>query len=126
MIDLSSHHARRARCARHRPECIRVAGGEKSSVQCADPTARATRACHMPRCFWGRRRAVAFQPRTPVPRPLFASSSRYGGSAIPINAARRVPSASAGGGKAVAQVGVAEPRALAYDASVTCLRRGHG
>jgi len=38
MIDLSSHHAT-ARALRHDigPECIRVAGGEKSSVQCADP-----------------------------------------------------------------------------------------
>lgn len=117
LVDLTSHKLA-TRTLRHDvgPECGKRAGGEKSSLQCADPDATSYARGAFAGVFLGEDvAAVAFQREAPVPRPQFASASHYGGSAIPIT--RHVAFVGVGSGQAIAQVGVAEPRALAYDAA---------
>ncbi|MGE5184356.1 MAG: c-type cytochrome [Acidobacteriota bacterium] len=116
LVDLASHrtvtrplrHDLSPACTSHR--------GDKSTLQCPDPDATSFARGAFAAVFLGNDvAAVAFQRESPVPRPQFAAAHLYGGSAVPIT--RHVAFVGLGGAQAVAQIGAAEPRALAYDAS---------
>ena len=117
VIDLATHKlASRTLRDDLGPQCTQFQSDPKSSLQCADPGGTGfARGAYAATFVGSSLAAVAFQRETPVPRPEFAQEGTYGGRAIPIT--RHVGFVGLGGTQAVAQVGVADPRALAYDAA---------
>ena len=116
LVDLATH-AIKKRALRHdlSPHCTKDRD-EKSSVQCADPDATSFARGAFAAQFLGNDvAAIAFQRETPVPRPAFAASQAYGGSAIPIT--RHLALLALDGTQGIAQINAAEPRALAFDAT---------
>jgi sugar lactone lactonase YvrE len=84
---------------------------------CADPDADSfARGAYAVRFLGSKTAVVAFQREAPVPMPKHARATSYGGSHL--NITRHVAYLSLDGGsprQAVAQIAIAEPRAIAWD-----------